>query len=104
MTIQFNTDKTISGEERQEDFFTAQISKDLERFHSHITRIEVHLSDENGKKDGVKDIRCLIEARIEGKQPIAASDQANNIELAISGATHKLKAALETIVGRSKNH
>ena len=38
------------------------------------------------------------------KQPIAASDQANNIESAVSGATHKLKAALDTIVGRRKNH
>lgn len=104
MTIQFNTDKTISGEERKEDYFTAQIAKELDRFQSHITRIEVHLSDENGKKEGIKDIRCLIEARLEGKQPIAASDQADNIEMAVSGATNKLKAAMETIVGRSQNH
>jgi|TARA_R110000737_G_scaffold348572_1_gene382729 ribosomal subunit interface protein len=104
MTIQFNTDKTINGEERKEDYFTAQIEEELERYQSHITRIEVHLSDENGKKDGLKDIRCLIEARLEGKQPIAASDQADNIDLAVSGALNKLKAALKTIVSRSKNH
>lgn len=104
MTIQFNTDKTISGAERQEDFFTAQIADELERFASHISRIEVHLSDENGKKDGIKDIRCLIEARIEGKQPIAASDQADTTELAVSGAIDKLKAALKTVIGRSQNH
>lgn len=104
MKIQFNTDKTISGEERNEDFFTSLIASELDRFDSQISRIEVHISDENGKKEGLKDIRCLLEARIEGKQPIAASEQANTIELAVSGATEKLKSALETIVGRSRNH
>jgi hypothetical protein len=38
---------------------------------SHITRIEVHLSDENGKKEGHNDIQCILEARIEGRDPIA---------------------------------
>ncbi len=104
MKIQFNTDKTISGEERQEDFFTAQIAKDLDRFQSHITRLEVHISDENGKKEGLKDMLCLIEARLEGRKPIAASHQADTVEKAVSGATEKLKAALETIVGRLQNH
>jgi ribosome-associated translation inhibitor RaiA len=104
MMIQFNTDKTISGEQRNDDFFTKQIAKELDRFQSHITRIEVHLSDENGKKEGVNDINCLLEARMEGKKPIVASDQASSIAMAVSGATAKLKAALDTIVGRSQNH
>jgi hypothetical protein len=51
MKIQFNTDKTISGDENQEDYFTL-IAEKLNRFQSHITRIEVHLSDENGTKEG----------------------------------------------------
>jgi ribosome-associated translation inhibitor RaiA len=104
MKIQFNTDKTINGDDRHQDFFTAQIAKELKRFQSDITRVEVHLSDENGKKDGKKDIRCLLEGRIEGKQPIAVSCQADNEELAISGAIDKLKTSLETIFGRISNH
>lgn len=104
MKIQFNTDKTISGEERNEDYFTSLITDELERFESHITRIEVHLTDENGKKDGQHDIRCLLEARIEGKQPIAVSDQADTITSAVSGALDKLKNSLETIIGRMTQH
>ena len=104
MKIQFNTDKTIVGDERHEGYFTDQIVKELDRFQSHITRIEVHISDENGKKEGIKDIRCLLEARIEGRQPIAVSDQANTIEQAVSGAIHKLKASLDSILGRLQNH
>lgn len=104
MTIQFNTDKTINGDERNQDFFTSQITEELDLYQSQITRIEVHLSDENGEKDGMKDIRCLLEARLEGKQPIAVSDQADTVELAVTGALDKLKNSLKTILGRSQSY
>ncbi len=104
MKIQFNTDKTISGEERNEDFFTSQIKEELSRFESHISRIEVHISDENGKKDGLNDMRCLLEARIDGMQPIAVSAQDDTVEKAVSGALDKLKSSLKTILERAQNH
>ena len=104
MIIQINTDKTVSSDKREVDFFTSQISEDLNRFESHITRIEVHLKDENGKKEGFQDITCLMEARLEGRQPIAASNQADNVALAISGATKKLEHALKSIIGKLQNH
>jgi len=104
MTIQINTDKTITGEKRSVDFFSSQISEALERFESHITRIEVHLKDENGKKDGFNDISCLLEARLEGRQPIAITNQANSIDVAVTGAIDKMKSAIETIIGKSQKH
>ena len=104
MTIQFNTDKNINGNEDFVAPFITQIEDELRRFNSHITRIEVHLSDQNGKKEGAEDIRCLMEARLEGRQPIAATCQAGNVERALSGAIEKLKASLETILGRISNH
>lgn len=103
MKIQFNTDKTISGDLRNQTFFTSQIADELERFQSHITRIEVHLSDENGKKEGTNDIICLLEARLEGRQPIAVSSQADTVEKAVSSAIDKLKNSLETILERAAN-
>ena len=104
MIIQFNTDKTINGDERNQEFFTSQITEELDRFQSHITRIEVHLSDENGNKEGMNNILCLLEARLEGRKPIAVSEQADTVEMAVSGAIDKLKSALETILGRMSNH
>jgi ribosome-associated translation inhibitor RaiA len=104
MIIQFNTDKTVSGKERGSTYFTELIEKDLERFSSHVTRVEVHLSDENGKKEGNKDIRCLMEARIEGHQPIVVTSQENNVEKSVSEALVKLKASLKTIIGKASNH
>ncbi|MCK0147236.1 HPF/RaiA family ribosome-associated protein [Arenibacter sp. F26102] len=104
MIVKINTDKTLNGEERSADFFTSQINEALERFESHISRIEVHLKDENGKKDGFNDISCLLEARLEGRQPIAVTNQANTVDLAVTGAIDKVKSALETIVGKIQKH
>jgi ribosome-associated translation inhibitor RaiA len=104
MQIQFNTDKTINGDENQEDYFTSLLSEALKRFQSHLTRIEVHLSDNNGSKEGLNDTECLLEARIEGRQPIAVSCKAKTTELALTGAIDKLKSSLETILGRMQDH
>jgi hypothetical protein len=104
MKIQYNTDKSINGDERSEDHFTTIIAEALKRFESHITRIEVHLSDENGKKEAMNTMLCLLEARIEGMQPIVVTCQADTIELAVNGGLDKLKASLDTIIGRMQNH
>ena len=50
MKIQFNTDKTIEGDERNEAYFTSLIESGLKPFDANISRIEVHLSDKNGTK------------------------------------------------------
>ena len=103
MQIQINTDKTINGDERQERYFTTLIEGALARFESHITKIEVHLSDENGNKEGANDIRCLLEAKMKGRDPIAVSANADKIEVAINGAIDKAKSALETVIGKMQN-
>jgi hypothetical protein len=104
MKIQFNTDKTITGNEKDQLYFNSLIADGLENFESYISRIEVHLSDENGKKEGLNSKRCLLETRLEGKQPIAVSCQADTVELAISGAIDKLTASIQTIIGRRKDY
>lgn len=104
MIIQFNTDKIVNGDKKTQDYFKAQIDKELSHFKSNITRIEVHISDQNGIKDGKNDILCLLEARLEGRQPTAVSCQDDTIESAVSGAIEKLKAVLSTTIGRLRNH
>ena len=105
MKIQINTDKTVNGDQRHQDYFTSLITEGLKKYSDHITRIEVHLSDENGNKEGFNDIRCFMEARLEKNQPIIAiTDQSNTVELAVSRAINKLKASLEKMHERSKTH
>jgi len=103
MTIQFNTDKNIQWDQRHDDHFSAFIKEELFRFSEQITRVEVHLSDENGGKEGPNDIRCLIEARLEGQQPIVASADADSIEQSVSGALIKINAGLKSKV-RKNDH
>jgi ribosome-associated translation inhibitor RaiA len=104
MTLQFNSDNNLRISDAFRESLTEMIESDLGRFSEHITRIEVHLSDENGGKAGDNDKRCLMEVRMEGRQPLAVTNLANNHEQAVSGAIDKLKAALDTIIGRSRNH
>lgn len=105
MIIQINTDKTISGNQRHQDYFTTLITEGLKKYSDHIARIEVHLSDENGNKEGFNDIRCFMEARLEKSQPIIAiTNQADTVELAVSGAINKLKGSLEKMHERSTTH
>ena len=104
MIIQFNTDHNIAGREAFETKITDLLTDGLSRISHQITRVEVHLSDENGHKNGFNDKKCLLEARLEGMQPIVASDHANNHELATKGAMNKLKTAIDSKIGQLKNH
>jgi len=104
MQIQFNTDKNITGSEDLIASSTSLISEELNRFSDQITRVEVHLSDEDGNKDGLNDKRCMVEARLAGMKPIAVTDHANTHEQAILGALDKMKTTLEKITGRLKTY
>lgn len=104
MIVQYNTDKAINGSEEKQDYYRDLIKKKLKKYQSHISKIIVHVADENGPKNGNNDMRCLIEARVEGYQPIAASDHANSVEHAVVGAVHKLIASLDKIFENIKNH
>ena len=100
MIIQLNTDKNLTIHSEYESQITEKLNKDLERYSEHISRVEVHLSDENGSKGGINDKRCLLEARFEGKQPIVTSDLGDTYDLALKGATEKLKHALTTVISK----
>ncbi len=80
MTIQINTDNNLDVHETYQAQLKDLLSEELSRFEEHITRLEVHLSDENGSKESEDDKKCMIEARLKGRQPIAVSDVANTYE------------------------
>ncbi len=104
MTIQINTDNNLDVHETYQAQLKDVFSEELSRFDEHITRLEVHLSDENGNKESEDDKKCLIEARLKGRQPIAVTDVANTYDQAVNGAIDKLKTSLGTILGRLRNH
>jgi ribosome-associated translation inhibitor RaiA len=104
MTIQFNTDNRLTVSEELRAPLISSISEGLSRFSQQITRVEVHLSDENGDKEGSNDKRCVIEARLAGMKPIAVTNHGNTHEQAVEGAVDKLKSSLDTMLGRMRNY
>ena len=104
MQIQFNIDKNIAGSEGFIASSTSLISEELSKYSQQITRVEIHLSDEDGKKEGGNDKRCMMEARLAGMKPIAVTSLGNTHEQALLGAIDKLKTSLEKITGRLKDY
>ena len=104
MQIQINTDKNISGQDALSQSVEDVLRSDLSRFSDQITRVEVHLSDENSSaKSGMSDKRCLLEVRLAGEHPIAISEQAEAIGEAVADATQQMVNLLETeLVKRGK--
>ncbi|WP_373539944.1 HPF/RaiA family ribosome-associated protein [Chamaesiphon sp.] len=101
MKIQVETDSNIEGNTMLTQSVETVVRDTLDRFSSQITRVEVHLSDENsGEKFGTDDKRCLLEVRLASHQPIAVTDRAATPEQAVSGAAEKMKHLLETTLGR----
>lgn len=103
MIIQFNTDKNIQGTETLESFVSEKINHALKHFVDKITRIEVHLSDQNADKAGPDDIQCKIEARVEGMQPVMVESKSSTKEKALDDAINKMKATLDTVMGKMRN-
>lgn len=104
MTIQINSDNNIAGTEGLSEYLQSTITGNLKRFDEQITRLEVHLNDENSHKSSMNDKRCMMEARLEGMQPIAVSAFGNTIHEAVKSALDKLKSSLDTTLGRLRNH
>jgi len=100
MQIQVNSDNHIQSSIRLEEWVRTTIESTLERYEEDLTRVEVHLRDENGDKPGPHDMRCQLEARPKGHQPISVTHKAASLELAIDGAAEKLEHALEHLFGK----
>jgi len=108
MQIQTNTDHNIDGHAALKVHVTNVVESALSQLSEHITRVEVHLSDENGmKKDqkgGNGDKRCVMEARLEGSHPLVVTAHADTLHQSIESAADKLTRLVESTVGRLRDH
>jgi hypothetical protein len=102
MQILFYTGKKATLDDALLHRIETDIASGLSRFNDRITRVEVHVSDENAEKSG-GDKRCMLEARPAGQQPVTVTHNAATVDEACTGALLKLEALLETKYGRSNN-
>ncbi len=96
MKVQLNTDHNIEGTEELSAHVTGGVVQS--ELGEHVTRLEVHLSDVDRAKSGQGDKRCVMEARLEGRKPIAVTDHGSTVDHAIDGAIAKLKRVVESAV------
>ena len=104
MIIQVNSDKHVDGNVNVVVEVQQKVQRALERYADRITRVEVHLNDENAHKNGQYDQRCLMEARLNGMPPIAVTHKAATLDQAVAGAADRLKNALTSLLGKIERH
>jgi ribosome-associated translation inhibitor RaiA len=101
MQIQINSDKNISMHAKLSGLIEAEIHRILSRFEDQLTRIEIHVSDENGeKKSDPQDKRCILEARPRHYPSLTVTNDSTDVQTAVSGAAGKMQRLLETTFGR----
>lgn len=101
MHIQVNASNGIAATDALERWTTEFLTEQLGRFRQDVSSIEVQLTDENhAAKGGAADKRCMLEARINGRAPVAVTHFAPDQDLAIRGAAEKLGRALEHALGK----
>lgn len=100
MQVQITTDNNVNSGEELRAQVTATVEATLARFAPQLTRVEVHLGDENSHKKGENDKRCVIEARLAGHQPVAVTHHAATLDDAIDGAADRLERLLDHTIGR----
>ena len=104
MQVQVNHDNNVKIGEEVSDRLTQVLEGSLSQFADRITRIEMHLGDENAGKHGDSDKRCMLEARLANLAPIAVTHQAESLQMAFEGALQKLDRALSHAIGKQETH
>lgn len=103
MFIQVNTTSSVQGSAELASQVEAVVEDTLGRFEDRITEIAVHLDDVNAHKGGDKDNRCTMEAHLKRIKTIAVTHHAPTLDLAVVGAAEKMKASIESTIGRRRD-
>jgi len=104
MQVQINTDHNIEGREELADQVSSVVEDALSRVSDHITSVNVHLSDQSSDQEkGNDSLTCMIEARLEGRQPVAVTHQSATLDQAVQGAANKMTHLIESTIGRIKH-
>ena len=101
MQVQFNSDSSVMGTANVAERIEAKVRDKLARFEERLTRLEIHVHDENAHKHGHDDKACTIEARPRGGKPIGVTEGASTVDDAARKAAMTLAQRLERHFGKS---
>jgi ribosome-associated translation inhibitor RaiA len=102
MQIQVNTDHNVKGGDLLIQYVEGLLNDSLSSFKDEVTRVEVHISDENSHKGGDDDLRCTMEARLRGMQPIAVTHHDENVDMAIAGAADRITRSVRKTIEKRR--
>ncbi|MFN6934615.1 MAG: HPF/RaiA family ribosome-associated protein [Tsuneonella sp.] len=100
MLVQINTDSRVDGSDAASGALEEQVRERLIRFSERLTRVEVHLRDRGGDRNGPEGVEVSIEIRPSGGQPIVVSDRAPDSGSAMAGALRKAIDSLDRVVSK----
>jgi len=103
MLVQIHTNGKSRERENLVEQVETEVTEALSHYANQITRLEIHIDDENSHKGGENDKRCTIEARIENRTPTAVTNHASTIDEAVTGAADKMKRALDSTIGKLRD-
>ena len=104
MQVQFNSDSSVMGTENVASRIEAKVREKLARFEDRLTRLEIHVHDENAHKHGHDDKACTIEARPRGGRPIGVTEGASTVDDAARKAATTLAQRLTRLFGKEARH
>jgi len=93
----FHIEISSSGTDRSDaltEHIHSQVEHENRHFADRLTRIEVHVSDDNAGKHGKHDKRCVLEARPRGMDPVAVTEVGDDMYQVVREASRKLGRAL----------
>lgn len=99
MQIQINFGDVDASDALKERVHTA-VDKAVAHVHHNLTRVEVHLRDDNGGKHGNNDKRVVMEARPEGHQPITVDSKGDDLYAVIDDTAGKMGRAVKSHLER----
>ena len=99
MQIQINFGD-MSNSDAIENHIHDTLHHELRHTGDRVTRVEVHLRDDKQKRSGPDDVRCTMEARIAGEQPLAVDDKGRDMYKVISSTADKLASAVNRKIGK----
>ncbi|WAT17650.1 HPF/RaiA family ribosome-associated protein [Aurantiacibacter sp. MUD11] len=104
MQVQFNSDSSVMGTDNVAERIEGVVRDKLKRHAERLTRLEVHVRDENARKGGGDDKSCTIEARPRSGGPIGVTAHAGDVDTAARLAADKLASRLDHHFGKADRH
>jgi hypothetical protein len=102
MFVQIRTDNHIKSDAEANARLEEKVRSKLRRFEQRLSHVEVHIADMNGAKGGAGDKRVSLEARANGREPVAVHADAERVDNAVALAADKAARALEHALGKER--